>query len=213
MSKYGYVGKESDIPQQAFKANAGVLSVNDHLALSQENKLTQYGQLELLSTQTFTGVQEVDFTNIDTSYNVHFVTWTDQRIEDTTNTRQFQLQLFESGVLETASVYQQAIQTGLSSGTFSEVRSGAINALQIGGQTNNTATDNSNGYFYMYNAGDSTKYTFITAHSTRQRDSNFVMTFGSGILPQTSVVDGFRFEQPQSNTIQGQISLYGIRYS
>jgi hypothetical protein len=41
MSKYGYVGKESDIPQQAFKANAGVLSVNDHLALSQENKLTQ----------------------------------------------------------------------------------------------------------------------------------------------------------------------------
>ena len=28
MSKYGYIGKESDIPQQAFQSNTGVLSVN-----------------------------------------------------------------------------------------------------------------------------------------------------------------------------------------
>jgi len=88
-----------------------------------------------------------------------------------------------------------------------------VDSLQIGGTTNNTATDNSNGYFYMYNAGDSTKYTFITAHNTRQRATTFISEFGSGVLPQASIVDGFRFGQSSSNTIQGQISLYGIRYS
>ena len=72
MSKYGYVGKESDIPQQAFKANAGVLSVNDHLALSQENKLTQYGQLELIETQTITSsTASMIFSSIkEDEYNV-----------------------------------------------------------------------------------------------------------------------------------------------
>ena len=78
MSKYGYVGKESDIPQQAFKANAGVLSVNDHLALSQENKLTQYGQLELIETQTLTSGNTLDFTDIKQDiYKVHFLTGND----------------------------------------------------------------------------------------------------------------------------------------
>ena len=52
MSKYGYVGKESDIPQQAFQANAGVLSVNDHLALSQENKLTPVSYTHLRAHET-----------------------------------------------------------------------------------------------------------------------------------------------------------------
>ena len=40
MTKYGYIGKNNDIPQQAFKANAGVLSVNEHIKLSQENKFS-----------------------------------------------------------------------------------------------------------------------------------------------------------------------------
>ena len=171
------------------------------------------GKLELIETKTFTGVQFIDFTSIDTSYNVHFVTWTDQRIENTTNTRNFQLQFFESGVLETASVYQQAIQYCYASGTFGETRSTGVGALQIGGTTNNSSTDNSNGYFYMYNAGDSSKYTFITAHNTRQRGTTFISEFGSGVLPQASTVDGFRFEQAQTNTIQGTVSLYGIAES
>jgi hypothetical protein len=37
--------------------------------------------------------------------------------------------------------------------------------------------------------------------------------FGSGVLPQTSVVDGFRIESTGETTLNGSISLYGIRYS
>ena len=78
MSKYGYIGKESDIPQQAFKANAGVLSVNDHLALSQENKLTQFGQLELIETQEITtAVSNIDFLDLqEETYREHLLTCT-----------------------------------------------------------------------------------------------------------------------------------------
>jgi hypothetical protein len=172
------------------------------------------GKLELIETQTFTGVQYVDFTDIkEDIYNVHFVTWSDQRIENTTNTRLFRLLFFESGVIETATVYDQAIQYCYGNGTFGETRSTATGGIQIGGSTNNTATDNSNGFLYVYNAGDNTKHTSVTLHNTRQRNTLFVSEFGAGNLPQASIVDGFRFEQPQSNTIQGTVSLYGIAES
>ena len=73
MSKYGYVGKESDIPQQAFRANAGVLNPNDIIDLSNNNKLTQYGQLELIETKTASNVASTVFTNLQ-DFNVHYLT-------------------------------------------------------------------------------------------------------------------------------------------
>jgi hypothetical protein len=213
MSKYGYVGKESDIPQQAFKANAGVLSVNDHLALSQEDKLTQFGQLELIETQTFSGVTFVDFTDLqESTYNVHFGIWTNQRT-DSTNVRQFEMLFYENGVLETGNAYEYALQYGLSTGSFGVIQNTADSALEFAGGTNNNTNENTNGYFYIYNAGDNSKFTFVTAHTVRWRGGNATMRFGGGLLPQKSVVDGFRFRNPLTETIQGTVSLYGIRYS
>jgi hypothetical protein len=49
-NKYGYVGK--DVPTQSFGSNKGVLNTDDLYELSNAGKLTQYGQLELIETQT-----------------------------------------------------------------------------------------------------------------------------------------------------------------
>ena len=72
MSKYGYVGRESDAPQQAFRANAGVLNPNDIIDLSNNNKLTQFGQIEFLETQTISDAV-ADFTSLqEMFYDIHF---------------------------------------------------------------------------------------------------------------------------------------------
>jgi hypothetical protein len=67
-NKYGYSGV--DIPTQAFQANVGKFDPAEINELVQEDKWTQYGQLELIETQTVSGTPTtVDFTNIKGNCN------------------------------------------------------------------------------------------------------------------------------------------------
>ena len=52
------------------------------------------------------------------------------------------------------------------------------------------AYQNINGYAYIYNAKDSSKYTFVTSHSSMVEGNNLgsQMSFQSGTLPQASAV-------------------------
>jgi len=85
-------------------------------------------------------------------------------------------------------------------------------------QSNAGGTDSdrevSNGYIYLYNAGDSTKYTFASFHnSILDAGGDSAFGFGSGVLPQTSTVDGISISMFTSgaNIEAGTYSLYGIR--
>ena len=208
MSKYGYVGKESDIPQQAFKSNAGVLSVNDHLALSQENKLTQFGQLELIETQTASNVNALDFTSIqESTYNVHFITVTNfSAVSSSTGGR---LQLLESGVAKTTG-YQFAYEQS-DNGTFTEQKS--TNGSSMVSYDFDPVTPR-NSYAYIYNAGDSSKYTFLTSQFTTFRNTAEIQTnFNSGVRDELGSCDGFEFATSGGNITEGVFSCYGIRYS
>ena len=72
-NKYGYVG--ADIPAQSFGSNKGVFNPAEINELVADNKWTSFGQLELIETQTVSGVASVEFTNLKTNiYNVHFIT-------------------------------------------------------------------------------------------------------------------------------------------
>ena len=215
MSKYGYVGKESDIPQQAFKANAGVLSVNDHLALSQENKLTQFGQLELIETQTVDdsdfseNILYVDFTNLG-DYDVHFLVYSD-----------FQTQGYgypsvrfsnNGGSSFISAGYQYAYFSYYNTSSFQESRSISADTIRL----SHNQYQNMNGYVYLYNLLDSTKYSFTTSHNSNVAGNNVTndMAFGSGVKPTAEVHNAIRFRMNNANYIGAlKISLYGIRYS
>ena len=210
MSKYGYVGKDSDIPQQAFKANAGVLSVNDHLALSQEDKLTQYGQLELIETQTASDVANLEFTDLkEDIYNVHFLTGTNIDYSNTTLSS-LGIRFYENGTLESGSVYHIAYLRMNANGTFTETKSTTSNHLRLTpGQQQN---EKGNGYCYFYNLGDNGKYSSQSMHSTLENSANnYEAQFGGGQLPQGSVVDKIRLFDVNGDNIYGTFSLYGIK--
>ena len=55
-NKYGYSGV--DIPTQAFQANVGKFDPAEINELVADNKWTQYGQLELIETQTASAVAQ-----------------------------------------------------------------------------------------------------------------------------------------------------------
>jgi hypothetical protein len=211
MSKeYGYIGKEVE---QAFRSNKGIFTPQDIIELDQENKWTNFGQLELIETQTVSsGVAQVDFTSIqESTYDVHFFTWNNQK--QTSNNKRLLVQFFENSVLETGSVYQFALVFYRGDGTFID-SNGTSNAnIGLCPNTRNITNFSANGYAYFYNFGDSTKYSFTTFNTTTVDTADgFGGQFGSAVLPQASQVNGFRLSMSGGNIDTGTVfSLYGIR--
>ena len=214
MSKYGYVGKESDIPQQAFKANAGVLSVNDHLALSQENKLTYFGQLNLIETHTVddsdfsVNILYVDFTNLAV-YDVHFLVYSDFQ---TQGYGYPSVRFSNNGGSSFISASYQYAYWNTAENIVNEGRSTSADTIRLGANQ----YQNMNGYVYLYNLLDSSKYSFTTNQSSNVGGNNVSkdVSFGSGVYPTAEVHNAIRFRMNNANYIGAlKISLYGIRYS
>jgi hypothetical protein len=206
MSKeYGYIGKEVT---QAFRDNKGIFTPQDIIELDQENKWTNFGQLELIQTTNASGSTTVDFTDIKSDvFDVHFFTF--NNIDVTADSDRLKLRYFESGVVESGSVYEFATEQ-CDTGGFSVSQSTSSDNVPTIKNSGNQSNEHANGYTYIYNAGDSTKFTFNTYHSTTLTATpTYNSWFGSGLLPQASFVDGFRLFS--SGNISGSISLYGIR--
>ena len=201
MSKeYGYIGKEVT---QAFRNNKGIFTPQDIIELDQENKWTNFGQLELIETVTLSTANELDFTADNlTPYNVHLITYSD--VINSANA-DIGLRFYESGTLETGTVYHYALQYGTTGGTFGESKSTGFNKLKFGDVATGS-TEKLNGYIYCYNLTDSSKYSFATYHNMREGQ----MEFGSGVLPQASTVNQINVKLQTGNG-SGVFSLYGIR--
>ena len=203
MSEYGYI---PEAPTQSWGNNKGIFTPNDIYDLTRDDKFTDYGQLDLIETQSVSSVSQVDFTNLGT-YNVHFLT--SSSIESSTTNVRYSVRFYESGVLETASVYKYAYQQCLvgSNAEFNDTANSSI-PIQIEQPTGFLG----GGYTYFYNLIDSTKYSFLTNQHNRISDS-MIAEFGSGVMPQASSVTGIQIRAYDSSlaTFNGSFSLYGIK--
>ena len=175
------------------------------------------GKLILIETQTPSGVTTVDFTSIkEDVYKVHLVTWS---LETNNDNIVPSVRLHESGTLETAGVYREAFHEVLSDGSNentgaqTDYKSTSNDEIRIGENVGNASLEFGTGYFYIWNAGNSTYHTSISSHSTTLAPTNEVyIHIGGGVLPQASTVDGFRI-YPQNDAtaeLTGTVSLYGV---
>ena len=216
-NKYGYSGV--DIPTQAFQANVGKFDPAEINELVADNKWTQYGQLELIETQTVSSaVAQVDFTSIqESTYNVHLLTANNVQFAST-GISNLGIRFFNSGSIDTSG-YQMAYLRMSASGTFTETKSSNTTHNRINtyaGGVSDNADGSVGGYSYFYNLGDNTKYSFHTMQSTLiNYDGNFASNLGIGTNKETSAVDGIRLFESSGgkNIVSGTFSLYGIRYS
>ena len=188
------------------KKNIGLYNPSEILQLTKDGSWG--GSLELIQSQTVSTVANVAFTTIKESvYDVHLLQVFNY--QPATNDR-LGMRFYEGGVLETASVYEYAYQYGYYNGGFGENKSTGDNHLKICPDEVNGAGDSSEAYCYIYNAGDSSKYTF----TTQQMVGTDFFRFGGAVLPQKSVVDGIKlFGDNNGENFTGSFSLYGIRFS
>ena len=206
-NEFGYIPES---PEQSFGNNKGIFTPTDIYDLTRADKYTNYGQLELIETQTASNVANLDFTDLkEDIYNVHFLTATDIDFSST-NISSLSIRFFENGTLESASVYEFAYQRCAANGTFTETKSTGYSSLRL--TTAQQQNEKGNGYSYFYNLGNSSKYSFQTMHSTLENNSNvFEAQYGSGVLPQASTVDKIRLFDINGDNIYGTFSLYGIK--
>jgi hypothetical protein len=204
---YGYLGTT---PNQQLN-NSGVFSVEEALALKNVGELG--GSLQLIESQTISGtVAQVDFTSIkESKYDVHLLILSNMLTEN--NNKRTTIRFFESGVIETGSVYQTATQVGTAGGTFSEVKSTSSDDIRITDNTGSDTGESSNTYVYCYNLGNSAKYSFVTCQSVGTDGTpTAFMEFGGGVLPQASTVDGIRvLGNGSQNLTGGNLKLYGVK--
>ena len=209
-NEFGYIPES---PEQSFGNNKGIFTPTDIYDLTRADKYTNYGQLELIETVVADDtVTFYDFDNLG-DYNVHFFTANDITSDNTT-AQNLDIRVKVGGSVQSSN-YQFAQQLGStkSGGSFSESKSTSFSQFiwvpNVDFETNST----SHGYQYIYNALNSSKYTFGTFHCvTRQALNTPRFTYGSNVFTVANQCSGFRvFLATSGNISGGTISLYGIK--
>jgi hypothetical protein len=182
------------------------------------------GKLELIETKVADGTTTVlDFLNIkEDVYNVHFLTYNNVGATGS-DYDSVLIRLYENGVLESGSVYQWANQRIRANGGTNEYKSTVSSTLPVHNNgVSNSNYEKINSYVYLYNLGDTNKYSFATWHTVQipsySESQIFSTNFGGGVLPQASVVDGIRLYDTQATGASfiksgSSFSLYGIAES
>tara|TARA_R100001082_G_scaffold90587_1_gene57139 strand:- start:2975 stop:3607 length:633 start_codon:yes stop_codon:yes gene_type:complete len=206
---YGYLGDTSTKIKQKVK-NQGVISSSDALDLQSKGHLG--GSLELITSSSVTSMTSaVDMTTCFTSkYDVYLLKA--RNVKSNQNAYTVGIQFYESGTLESGTVYDYGLQGGRTNNAdFYGVSSNEA-WIHIGADTDDDAENSSNSYTYIYSPTDSSRYTYLTTQSTGQYDAVTNYRFGGGCLPQTSTVDGLRLRSTHgSGQITGEFALYGVK--
>ncbi len=209
-NKYGYSGV--DIPDQTFRSNSGKFDPSEINELVQEDKWTQYGQLELIQTQTVDdsdfseSIFYVDFTNLG-DYDIHFLAYSDFQ---TQGYGYPSVRFSNNGGSSFISASYQYAYWNTAESTVNEGRSTSADTIRLGA----SQYQNMNGYVYLYNLLDSSKYSFTTNQSSNVGGNNVSkdVSFGSGVYPTAEVHNAIRLRLNNANKIGAlKVSLYGIK--
>ena len=188
------------------KKNTGLYTPSEILQLTKDGSWG--GSLELIEEQTVSSVSTVDFTSIKQNvYDVLFLQY--NNFIPTVDGSSLRMRFYESGVLETASVYQWAHQVNQSNAGIQEQKETATSNFRIAlGSGNDEA---GSGYVYCYNFGNSSKYSFITYQAVGMNTTSVMNShFGGGALPQASEVDGIRL-YTNNPSLSLTAKLYGVK--
>ena len=203
-------------------SNSGVFDVNDIRYLMDYQQWATPGELQLIETQTASDVATVDFTDIQENiYNVHLLTVNDLQVNSAaTNARTVVTRLSNDGgssFISGSTAYERAYKGYYSSsGAGSDVKSTGISYMNItGAQTSLSARSRANCYIYLYNLGDSLKYSFSTIHSSGWMKQGYTIShFGMAQYNVAETINGIRLLEATGtdNINSGTFSLYGIRF-
>lgn len=202
---FSYVGVS---PNQKIK-NSGVLSLDDINNLESTGELG--GSLEHIKTVTFNSTTSaIDITDIkESKYDVHLIQLT---AINNGSGGSFYLRTSQdngSNFDDATGDYQFSILRMWYGATYESYNSNAT-VIELYGQGGN-GNQPTNRYIYIYNAGNSSKYTSVTTQSTGW-DDKLKSTFGGGVRDDAHVVNAIRLYTNVGGGFESATAkLYGIK--
>ena len=155
-------------------------------------------------------VASVTLTGINSTYDVYLLVM--NNVSPATVNADVFLRVTESGTASSDSDYDLAYKLLRTDTTFSNI--GLTNQAQwgISGSLENEAGKTFNGHCYIFNANNSSEYTFITMENGYMADDGtFLGHQGGGVYTQTTTVDGVNISFDTGNIDAGTFKLYGLK--
>ena len=193
--------------------NTGLYTPSEILQLEKDGNWG--GSLELIEEQTVSAVSGFNLTNIkENVYDVHLLQFNSVHTVSNTSNTTYRLRVStDGGSSFVTSGYQYAFQDGSTIGAFNEIKStsGSEMFLTFTSDTD-TNNANANGYCYIYNLGNSSKYSFTAFQSMAQINSSTgIMFFGGNVYPQANTVNALNISTSTGFTFDGHFKLYGVK--
>ena len=196
---FGYLGTT---PNQQLK-NSGVFSVDEALAVQKNGEWG--GSLELIAEQTISSGSTMAFTSIkESKYDVHLLQAKNCESGSANTSISVRLSNDSGSSYEAGTSYQIALQYGTTGGTFGEVKSTGTSYMEF---LSDSANENRSGYMYLYNLGNSSKYSF----STYQQMMQGVMAFGGSVYTTADTINAIQVLTTNTNAWTGTVSLFGVK--
>ena len=203
---YGYLGQNQ--PNQTV-SNSGVFSITDVAELQSQGKLG--GSLELIEDKTISTVTSFEFTNLfEDVYDVHLFQWAGIEWVGGSDGMSMRVSNDNGSTYESTANYSYAVQlNGVAGNTSESKRNGHTSYDRLAQQLQNAPH---NGYLYMYNAGNSSKYTFFTQqlNGSSVTSNYYDFRFGSGVYSVAETVNAIQFFTG-TYSMTGNMKLYGVK--
>ena len=205
---FGYLGTT---PNQQLN-NSGVFSVEKALQVQKDGEWG--GSLQLIEEQTVSGVSAIDFTSIqEAQYDVHLLQWSGIYLASSTQNYLEVRFSNNGGTSYINSAYQYASQYVGTNGQFGELKETSGNAIRkISYSATSGQSYVQNAYVYLYNLGNSSKYSFTTHHSFSSATSSANWGyFGGGVYPTAEVHNAIKVFSDAGTNFSGTAKLYGVK--
>ncbi len=162
------------------KKNTGLYTPSEILQLEKDGNWG--GSLELIQSQTISGnVAQVDFTDIkENIYDVHLLEIINARSDS--DDKDFSLRVSVGGTFDVGANYHRALFSISADGGTEESRVTTSSQMDITLHTGNATNEKANSYIYIYNAGNSSTFTYnnISTKNQMQLDLSGLLSMKTG---------------------------------
>ena len=167
------------------------------------------GLLQVATTTVTSAVASVTLTGIDSDDVYQLVL---NNVAPASDNYYLRVKFTESGTANSTSNYDYAQKFIRANSSFLGLAGTNSAGVNITNHTNGTGTsETTNGIFNIYNANNSSEYTFMTTESSnRDSSGNNYGSQGGIVFTVTSAVDGVYLYYTTGNIASGTFTLYKV---
>jgi len=156
-------------------------------------------------------VASVTLTGIDSTYDVYMLAF--NNVVPSTDSVDLFCRVTESSTPNTTANYDYAVKLMRTASSFINVSNTNNTVFDLGNNIGTNTGEATNGIMMIYNANNSSEYTFITTEFAEFNSSPELTSWtGGGVFTSASSVNGLHyFFDSSSNIASGTFTLYGLK--